>query len=164
MAFQLLVALTVVASDLNIVAVAGIAWTQATTQTSFQLSMIISMALTSFVILVWLIVIFWWRRHFAVQVLRASSGAGNVAGTMRYLSCGSKEIVGQVARMYEEWYNLGSRSRDAGQWYQYQAVFGQHLCDDEKVRWCVSLQTHKTVQDIDEIQDAESQDPRLRYH
>lgn len=162
MMFQSLVAFTVIVSDLNIVAVAGIAWTQATTQASFDLSMKFSLAFTSFIIFVWLIVIFWWRRHHAVRALRASNGAGTVAGTMRYISCGSVNTVAELARIYEEWCYLGSRSRMGRQWSGYRAVFGQYPCDDGKVRWCVALQ--KLAEEIDEMQDAGQVETRVKYY
>ena len=162
MAFQSLVAIAVVLSDINIVAVSGVAYTQATTQISYQVSMLTSMGLTGFVIIVWLIIILWWRRHRAVQVLRASNGAGNIAGTIRYVSCGGKEVVEEVASAYEMWRTHGSRSRQAREWREYQAVFGQHICSDGKERWCIAFQ--KMSQEYDEIQNMAEAEARSRYY
>ena len=84
MSFQALVAFATILADLNIIAVAGIAFTEAMVWKQYKISSFVSMALLGYIILIWLVVLLWWRNNATVKAVRISKVAETVGGVMRY--------------------------------------------------------------------------------
>jgi len=140
MTFQTLVALTAVFSDLNIIAVSGVVFSDAQTLAVYQGSSISSIVLTSIIFLLWLVILFWWRNNKTVNIVRAMKGAGTVGGMMRYLGGGGKDIVGEVARIMEEWEMRGLTGRVEGTVdNELKPCFGRFVGSDGGERWCVGF-------------------------
>ena len=91
MLFQFLMSLTVILADLNILAIAGVAYNDAMTWSSYQTSSKISIILTGWIVLMYAILVGWWRRSKAVRYIGGrsiSKGVGTVGGLMRWLVSG----------------------------------------------------------------------------
>ncbi|KAK5097950.1 hypothetical protein LTS08_006705 [Lithohypha guttulata] len=107
MMFQTLMSITVILSDLNIIAVAGVPVNDAMTWKSYLLASRLSIALTAWIVLVYLFVLLWWRRTPAVKYMEGrsmSKGVGTVGGCIRCL-CGGEngsDMVDVVVKLKEE--------------------------------------------------------------
>lgn len=139
MTFQTLIALTAVLSDLNIIAVSGVVFSEAQTLAVYQGSCISSIALTSAIFLMWLVVFFWWRNNKTVKIVRTTKSAGTIGGMMRYLGGGGKDVVDEVSRIAEEWDVRNSTGRFEGGDNGLKPCFGRFVGSDEKERWCIGF-------------------------
>lgn len=95
MSFQTLMSTTVIVADINIIATAGVAYNDAMTVESYQLSSRITLALTSWILLMYIIVLLWWRRTPAIAHLTRcsiSKGVGTIGGCMRWLVAGQQGL------------------------------------------------------------------------
>ena len=109
MSFQTLVTVTAVLADLNIIAAAGVAFNDAQTWRVYKMSSIASITLSAWTVLVYLIVMLWWRRCESVRAVSDDGmgvdiGVGTIAGTMRWLLSGqnSREVLEAIANVREE--------------------------------------------------------------
>ena len=126
MLFQTLMSLPVVVADLNIIAVAGVALNDAMTWNSYQWSSKISMALTTWLVLMYVAVLGWWKRNDAIRYIEGrsiSKGVGTVGGCMRWLCGGEKglDVVTAVASVKEDKEVYGQRNRSRSYGYSSEA-------------------------------------------
>ncbi|KAK5938682.1 hypothetical protein PMZ80_008873 [Knufia obscura] len=148
MMFQTLLSLTAILSDLNIIAVAGVPYNDAMTWEVYQGSCIASLAITSWIVLMYIVVLFWWRRNEVVQVVGGrsiSKGVGTIGGLMRWLLSGGPEVIEAIGRVKEErnaWKEWKKRYAHEGEsgtkvWFGRTGVVGAN----GKERWAVCCET-----------------------
>ncbi|KAK5329094.1 hypothetical protein LTR70_000930 [Exophiala xenobiotica] len=124
MSFQTLVALAAILADLSIIAVVGIAFSEAMVWKQYKISSFLGMALLGYVLMIWLVVLIWWRNNAVVKAVRSSKGAETIGGVMRYLVLGGKMNVEEAARLDVEWEQHRSLEKADRGWRGRRACFG----------------------------------------
>ena len=148
MTFQTLMSVTVIMSDLNIIAVSGVPLHDAMTMPAYKGHCIATIIISSWIVLMYIITLGWWRRNEVVHIVGGKSiskGVGTVGGLMRWLLSGGPEVVEAVGRVKEErevWgvYRRRNRGEDGAPgtkvWFGRRGVVG----GDGRERWCLDFE------------------------
>jgi len=139
MSFQTLVAFAAILADLSIIAVAGIAFTDAMVWKQYQISTFVSIALLGYSVLIVLVILLWWRNNAIVKAVRSSKNAETIGGVMRYFVFGGKMSVNEAARLDAECEHHRILEKGGRGWRGKRACFGVFKVGHGKEALCLAF-------------------------
>lgn len=133
MAWQTIVSVIACLSDFNIIAVAGVLFTDAQTTNSFRICSWISLGITGCMLITVSTTIIWWRRQTIVKEMPRRPET--IAAVTSYL-CGSRVVWDVLCGQYDSG-SLGSKlAAGAGHRYKFEKTAS---LVDERTRWCIEV-------------------------